>query len=219
MKQLDGPFLTPKSGKAKQLVVLLHGYGDSGAGLIGIGHEWREALPDAAFVAPNAPDICEQFAGGYQWFSLRAIDRDSIERGRQAETVAPVLSHFIDQQLEKWGLDDSALAVAGFSQGAMMAMYTMPRRKKPCACVIGYSGMLIDAAALKGEGIVKMPILAIHGDSDDVVPPENLQIIGDGFSAAGFNIETIMRQRLGHSIDSFGLMRGADFIVENTATV
>lgn len=215
MKQLDGPFIAPKSGKAKQLVILLHGYGDSGNGLIDIGQEWQDALPDAAFVAPHAPEVCEQFASGYQWFSIRALDRDSINRGKQVQGVSPILSHFIDQQLQKWSVDESALAVAGFSQGAMMAMYTMPRRAKPCAAVIGYSGMLIDPEGLiAAEGIVKMPILAIHGDRDDVVPPSSLVDVENGFADAGFQVETIIRPGMGHSIDRFGLVRGADFINE-----
>jgi len=92
-----------------------------------------------------------------------------------------------------------------------MAMYAMPRRKKACAGVIGYSGMLLDAAGLQAHGIVKPPILAIHGDADDVVPPSSLRDIQSGFSAAAFNVETILRSGLSHGIDPFGLSRGLQF--------
>jgi phospholipase/carboxylesterase len=215
MQKLDGPFIAPKSGKAKQLVIFLHGYGSNGEDLISIADEWADGLPDAAFISPNAPSVCEAFSAGYQWFPIRAIDPAAIEREKHAANVAPVLSAFIDEQLAKWDVDDSQLAVAGFSQGAMMAMYTMPRRKKPCAAVIGYSGMIMDAAGLKGEGIVKVPVLAVHGDRDDVVYPDNLQRIDDAFSAAGFDIETVMRPGLAHGIDHFGVTRGLQFIKEN----
>ncbi len=50
--QIDGPRIQPKSGKAKQLVVFLHGYGADGNDLIEIGRQWRSFLPDAAFVSP-----------------------------------------------------------------------------------------------------------------------------------------------------------------------
>ncbi len=95
-----------------------------------------------------------------------------------------------------------------------MAMYTMPRRKTPCAGVIGYSGMLIDAVGLKAPGIVKMPVLAIHGDADEIVPPKSLTAVQNGFTDAGFDVETVLRPVLGHGIDQFGLIRGVQFIKE-----
>jgi phospholipase/carboxylesterase len=214
MQKLDGPFIAPKSGKAKQMVIFLHGYGANGNDLISIGEEWGQDLPDCAFVSPNAPEVCEAWSAGYQWFPIRAISPEAMERDKYASIVAPVLSNYIDQQLAKWGVEDSALAVAGFSQGAMMAMYTMPRRKKPCAAVIGFSGMLLDAQGLKGSDIVKVPVLAIHGDADEIVPPDNLARAEKGFEAAGFDIETVMRPGLGHGIDHFGLTRGLQFVQE-----
>jgi phospholipase/carboxylesterase len=214
MKELDGPFVPPRSGTTKQLVVFLHGYGSSGDDLISIAEDWREALPDAAFVSPHAPDVCEAWPAGHQWFPIRAISPEAMEREKHASIVAPVLNNFIDGQLKKWGVADSALAVAGFSQGAMMAMYAMPRRAAPCAAVLGWSGMLLDAKGLKGPNIVKVPVLAIHGDADEIVPPENLQRVHDGFSAAGFDIETMMRPGLGHGIDQVSIRRSLQFIQE-----
>lgn len=212
LKTLNGPFLAPKSSTAKQMVIFLHGYGSDGNDLISIGREWADELPDAVFISPNAPDPCEQSPMGYQWFSIRAIDKAVFEREKQIEKVTPVLDAFIDAQLKQWNIDESRLAVVGFSQGAMMAMYTMPRRKKACAAVIGYSGMLLNAAGLKAAGIVKPPVLAIHGDADDVVSPSCLQEVQSGFEAAAFNIETILQPNLGHGLDTFGLTRGVEFI-------
>lgn len=211
---LTGSFIAPQSGTAKQLVVFLHGYGANGDDLLTIGEEWGFALPDAAFVSPNAPQVCDAFAAGYQWFPIRAVDRDLIEREKPMMGVMPTLNTYLDEQLAKWGVDESQMVVMGFSQGAMMAMYTMPRRKKACAGVIGYSGMLVDAAGLKADSIQKMPILAIHGDADTVVDPACLTGVDEGFRAAGFDVETIMRPHLGHGIDPFGLMRGVDFCNE-----
>lgn len=214
MKKIDGPILNPRSGTVKSMVIFLHGYGANGADLLSIGEEWAAELPDTVFLSPNAPDICEAFSAGFQWFSIRAIDERVFEREKQIEKVTPVLNTYIDEQLKKWGVPESKLVVAGFSQGAMMAMYTMPRRKTACAGVIGYSGMLIDAAGLKEPGISKMPILAIHGDADEVVVPQSLANVEKGFTEAGFDVETVMRPRLGHGIDHFGLMRGLEFTKE-----
>jgi phospholipase/carboxylesterase len=214
MQKLDGPFIAPRSGKAKQLVIFLHGYGANGNDLIAIGEEWGQVLKDAAFISPNAPEVCEAWAAGFQWFPIRAITPEAMERDKYASIVRPILSNYIDEQLAKWGVDDSGLAVAGFSQGAMMAMYVMPRRKNPCAAVVGFSGMLLDAQGLKGADITKVPVLAIHGDADEIVPPENLSRVERGFSEAGFAVEAVMRPGLGHGIDQFGMIRSLQFIQE-----
>lgn len=217
MQKLDGPFIAPQSGKAKQLVVILHGYGDSGEGILGLGHEWAEGLPDAAFVSPNGVAVCEAFASGYQWFSIRAAEAITTRALDRKELIQPpteALNAYIDAQLAKWGLDDAHMAVVGFSQGAMMAMYAMPRRKKPCAGVIGYSGLLADPAGLKAAEITRMPVLAIHGAMDNVVIPSCLDEVQSGFSSAGFDVETVLRPGLAHSIDQFGLIRGLQFMQE-----
>lgn len=214
MKKLEGPYIVPISGKAESMVIFLHGYGSNGDDLISIGEQWAPVLQDTVFLSPHAPDICESYPMGYQWFSIRALEQNHQAREEQAALAAKHLNNFIDLQLEIWKVPEDKLVVAGFSQGAMMAMYTMPRRKSACAGVIGYSGMLIDGTGLRAPNIVKMPILAIHGAEDDVVPPQNLDGVEQEFSAAGFEVEAILRPDLEHSIDVFGLKRGLSFTQE-----
>lgn len=219
MSQIDGPFIAPLSGKARHLVVLLHGYGASGADLLSMGSQWADNLPDAAFVAPNAPEVCESWPPGFQWFPIRVpngiIVKESLDRKELVMRPAKILDGFLDTQLKKWGVPESKLAVVGFSQGAMMASYVMPRRLKPCAGIVSYSGMLIDSGGLKGERIVKMPVLAVHGDADEIVPHRSLDELQTGFETAGFQVEAIMRSGLGHCIDEVGFMRGLDFLQES----
>ena len=116
---LDGPRIAPRSGTAKQLVVFLHGYGADGNDLIDIGHAWRQWLPDAAFVSPDAPEPCAEAPMGRQWFS---IDRsDPGGRWKGVTSVAPVVHRFLDEELKRHGLPPTALALVGFSQGTMIA--------------------------------------------------------------------------------------------------
>ena len=46
LPRLDGPRLAPASGRARNLVVFLHGYGADGNDLIDIGRAWQHLLPD-----------------------------------------------------------------------------------------------------------------------------------------------------------------------------
>ena len=121
MAGLDGPRLEPRGGDAKRLVVFLHGYGADGNDLIDIGRAWQEMLPDTAFVSPHAPEPCGQAPVGKQWFALTFRDPD--ERWVGVNKAAPALDAFLDNELERWKLPPTALALVGFSQGTMMALH------------------------------------------------------------------------------------------------
>src|SRR5687767_6295324 len=118
---LTGPSLAARSGAARQLIVFLHGYGADGNDLIDIGRAWQSLLPHAAFLSPHAPEPCGQAPVGRQWFALTF--RDPHERWRGAVAAAPLLERFLAAELARMNLPDSALALVGFSQGAMMALH------------------------------------------------------------------------------------------------
>ena len=82
MSLIDGPRLAPAAGGApRQLVVFLHGYGADGNDLIGLGREWANALPHAAFVSPDAPEPCAMAPTGRQWFNLTFGDLSDDRAG------------------------------------------------------------------------------------------------------------------------------------------
>jgi phospholipase/carboxylesterase len=52
------------------------------------------------------------------------------------------LSEFVDQRMAYEGLEPQAVALVGFSQGAMLSLHMAPRRGEPIAAVISISGQL-----------------------------------------------------------------------------
>lgn len=210
-KPLTGPSQAPKSGgAAKQLVVLLHGLGADGNDLIGLAPNWAGALPDAAFIAPDAPLPCDMGPFGRQWFSLQEFSQASIAQG--ARRAADPLNRFIDGELARHGLDDSQLALVGFSQGCMMALYVALRRPAPCAGVVGYSGMLVDGENLGGELASRPPVLLVHGEDDPVVPPQCLGAAEAALKALDVQVWAHSRPGLAHGIDPQGMAWGGDFL-------
>jgi phospholipase/carboxylesterase len=208
---LDGPRLPARSGKARSLVILLHGLGSDGNDLIGLAPYWAPRLPDTAFVSPNAPFPCDMAPYGYQWFSL--LDRSGPRILAGVQAAAPILHGFIDEELERHGLDESRLALVGFSQGCMMSLFVGVRRARPVAQILGYSGRLVGPELLAAEARSKPPILLVHGTADEVVPFDSLAHAAAALKEAGIAAETLARPGLGHSIDEVGLTEGGRRLV------
>jgi phospholipase/carboxylesterase len=215
MADLDGPRLAPRSGKAKNLVVFLHGYGADGNDLIDIGRAWAELLPHTAFVSPHAPRPCGQAPMGREWFPLTF--RDPGERWAGVTSAAPVLNQFLDAELARHALPPSALALVGFSQGTMMALHVGLRRAVQPAAIVGYSGMLVvpeDVAPEKFAAAIKSrpPVLLIHGDQDPLIPVQALFHAAQGLAALDVPAEWHISPGVDHGIDQEGLRQGGEFL-------
>ncbi|HEV2867514.1 MAG TPA: dienelactone hydrolase family protein [Allosphingosinicella sp.] len=203
--------LAPASGRApRQIVLLLHGYGSNGADLISLAPHWRPLLPDALFVAPNAPGRVSVFSGGYQWWELTNLAPQALARG--AAGAAAGLDAYIDSLLDEHGLTEERLAIVGFSQGTMMALHVGVRRSRQIAGIVGYSGMLTGAATLAHEVVTKPPVLLVHGSSDSVVPVAALDQARNVLERLGFDVAAHICQGLGHSVDPAGLRLGGEFV-------
>jgi phospholipase/carboxylesterase len=210
--RLDGPRLAPRSGVAKQLVVFLHGYGADGNDLIGIGKQWAQLLPDAAFVSPHAPETCGGSPMGRQWFALTFRDPD--ERWRGVNAAQPELDAFLDAELKRHGLTDDQMALVGFSQGTMMALHVGLRRNVAPAAILGYSGTLEGEDKLQSEARCRPPVLLIHGDQDEVIPVQAMFQAAQALGDANIPAEWHMSQGIGHGIDGDGLMHGVSFMAK-----
>jgi phospholipase/carboxylesterase len=213
--ELDGPRLAPRSARARQLVVILHGFGADGNDLIEIAKVWQPLLPDAAFVAPHAPEPCEQAPTMRQWFALTFRDPD--ERWVGVNKARPVLERFIDAELARLALPASALALVGFSQGTMMALHVGLRRAVPPAAIVGYSGLLVlppdgDLDSFAPEISARPPVLLIHGQEDEVIPAQALFQATDVLAALGVPAQWHMSAGIGHSIDAEGMRHGGEFL-------
>jgi phospholipase/carboxylesterase len=214
---IDGPRLLPKSSAPEQLVVFLHGYGANGNDLIAIGKQWRDLLPGAAFVAPNAPEPCPQAPDGRQWFRLTLTD--PTERWAGVNKARPALDAFLDAELARHRLDDSKLALVGFSQGTMLALHAGLRRTRAPAAILGFSGALV-APTNQEQDAAQVPtgrppsILLIHGSQDDLIPAEALFLSAEKLAQAGIPCQWHLSVGLGHGIDSEGLIHGGLFLAQ-----
>ncbi len=212
LKIVNGSSLQPLSGGSpKQIMLLLHGYGSSGADLISLAPHWQQALPDCLFLAPNAPQRCGM-GGGYQWWGLTAFTQQALAAG--AASAAPAIDAFVDRKLDQYGLSEADLAIVGFSQGTMMALHVGLRRERQVAAIVGYSGMLTGAATLSHDVRSKPPVLLVHGSADPIVPVSALHAAKAALSHVGIDVTAHVLTGLGHSVDPVGLRLGCEFVAK-----
>lgn len=218
MAALDGPRRGPRGkGPARQLVVLCHGVGADGNDLIELAPVLAQALPEAAFVAPHAPepyDMAPEF--GRQWFSLADRTPALLEAG--VRRAAPMLHAFLDAELARLDLPAAACALLGFSQGAMMVLYAGLRHAPPPRAVLAFSGAMPGIAGLAREITGRPPVLLVHGELDDVVPIERSRDAEQALRAAGVAVESLWCPGLGHGIDEAGLAAASGFLRRAFAT-
>jgi phospholipase/carboxylesterase len=198
-------------GKPRQLVILCHGVGADGHDLIDLAPSWGHALPDAVFVAPDGPEAFDMAPMGRQWFSLGDLDPLKLVAG--VRRAAAWLDPFIDQQLGKYGLPETAYALMGFSQGAMTALFTGLRRPHAPRAILAFSGaLLIEPGSVAAELKNHAPVLLAHGELDQVVPAFRSRDAAKLLAQAGVPVETIYSPKLEHGIDDMILTAGALFL-------
>lgn len=221
-QSLSGPRIEAASGTTKSLVILSHGYGANGDDLIGLAPYWQQLLPDTAFVSPNAPQPCDMNPGGYQWFPIRVRNpqegwRPPTEEVWQGVTnAAPYLDNFITAELAHYGLDESKLALVGFSQGTMMSLHVGLRRRITPAAILGYSGAFVGAEHAD-EVTSRPPVFLIHGDQDPMIPVQAMFTAAEQLGQIGLSVQWHVSRGIPHSIGPDGLQLGGQFIADALA--
>ncbi len=214
MTTLSGPERPAASGKADSIVVLLHGYGADGNDLIGLAEPLAPHLPNTRFLAPNAPERCPGNPMGFQWFPIPWLDGtpEAVARVSAAASFA-ALDAWLDG-LEAQGIGPERTVLVGFSQGTMVALHVGPRRARPLAGIVGFSGRLLDPDRLAAEITARPPVLLIHGDQDPVVPFASLAEAEAALRAAGVETTAHVSRGTAHGIAPDGLGLALGFIRE-----
>jgi len=213
---LTGPMVAPEDGKIDKIVVLLHGYGSDGNDLIALTQYLQPEMPNALFVAPNAPEACDINPQGYQWFPLD-LDRE-LSRLDGTVRARPVIMRLLEDIWAQTGLGPDQTLLIGFSQGAMMALDVGLRLDPAPIGVISFSGALVAPETLAEELGGTPPVALVHGTVDDVVPAESAQIADAHLKQMGIATALKLDHGAGHTITPDGLGFAIAFLREVMGT-
>ncbi len=196
----------------KKLVIILHGYGDNCYNIINLESVLRiDECSD--FIAPNGYQAFDEpsMINSRQWFSL--VDRSMAAMLSGLRAASSVLITFIDAKIKELGFHDYGdVILVGFSQGAMLSLYTTYTASIPFCGVISYSGALIlnDLSDIKTNNTTK--ILIIHGTDDSVVPPSAFDHACIALGANSIEFEAHKLNGMEHTVDERACKLGREFL-------
>jgi phospholipase/carboxylesterase len=196
---LDTTIIKPEANKdIKNAIILLHGYGGDGKDISMLTLNWKRHLPNTIFICPNGHESCSINPTGYQWFDLTKDDPVyTLEQSIKAEEK---LNQFINEVKKEYNLENEKICLSGFSQGCMMSINLGLTSEQSFNCVVGFSGKIINQKDLKIRQKSATDILLIHGDLDQVVPPNFMLEAKDFFIRNNIEIETHLIKNCDHHI-------------------
>jgi phospholipase/carboxylesterase len=216
---LDALSWPARGGRPRALVVLCHGAAASARQMHDLAAAWGEAVPDAAFLAPHAPRA-RTSRHPYllplgrlrrrEWFSLR--DRSPAVEAAGLRAAAAALDRTIEAALEALDLGEDRLVLAGFSQGAMMALFAGQRRAVAPLGLLSFAGGVPALPLLAGELRNQAPVLLVHGEADPIVPVARSRDSAQALRGLGVPVQLLALPEVGHEIDLAGLYAGCAFL-------
>lgn len=203
---------------ANYALVMIHGYGQSGARMKGMENQLKDILPGVALYFPTAPD--DGPWGGYQWFNIplsaaKMADKTHYDKMmKEALHNVKYLHELIDDIHEKDGIPYENISVAGFSQGGLMALLTGLTNQNGLHKAISFSGVpLLLTPDFTANQVVSAPqILIIQGDRDTVIPALSFQMTEDTLKTLDNKPEMQIIRGMSHEINAQALKRFQEFM-------
>lgn len=151
------------------LLLLLHGYGSNEEDLFSFAPE----LPDDSYViSVRAPYDLQPY--GHAWYAIHFdADENKFSDNEQAKESVELIAHFIDEIVKKYPIDESNIALIGFSQGAILSYataLTYPEKVTKVVALSGYLNQEILPEVLDTKAISHLKFFISHGSVDQVIP-------------------------------------------------
>ncbi len=154
-------------------VIWLHGLGADGSDFLSIVDELNLAIP-LRFIFPHAPlrsVTINQNQTMRAWFDIYSLISEHPLDHQGINDSVNLVSEFINQE-KQLNIPAEKIIIAGFSQGAMLALATALHYPEKLAGVIALSGYLLNAEKMLSDITVNkaLPIFVAHGTDDFVLP-------------------------------------------------
>ncbi|HEY1014990.1 MAG TPA: alpha/beta fold hydrolase [Herpetosiphonaceae bacterium] len=173
-------------GPKPPLLLLLHGVGANEQDLIGLA-----PYADPRFLVISARAPRRYSYGGFAWFDLNWHSGGFSMDPEQVREAWEQVQRFVGEAVAAYGADPERVYLAGFSQGAIVSLGATLTKPELVAGLVVMSGRWMpelgpqaDAAAIAG-----LPVIAVHGLRDQVIPVQFGRAIRDFLATQPVKLE------------------------------
>jgi len=162
----------PEQGPPELLYLLFHGVGATAESMLPLAQRLIREYPQAAVLCLNAPDPFDAVIGAKpgepqarQWFSIRRVDEEN--RPGRVDAALPAFVATVRAMQQRFGMAWERTALAGFSQGAVMALEAVQAEPMLAGRVLAFSGRHARAPT---HVPTDTTVHLFHGMADTVIP-------------------------------------------------
>ncbi|MFZ4506679.1 MAG: alpha/beta hydrolase [Fimbriimonas sp.] len=181
-------------------IFLLHGLGSNEGDLFYLGKELSDVHSLTSLRAPFT------FPPGYAWFHIDwtpiGIEMDAVEAATSKDLIIARLERA-----------KTPVVLAGFSQGAMMALWVAWTRPDLVRGVLLMSGRLLPVLEREAPNpdFLKVPIFVSHGLLDEVIPRADARKMIARLKEVGAE-PTVVEFAMGHTVNEEAILAAREWL-------
>jgi lysophospholipase-2 len=177
-RQGDGTIIVSPTNESLQsgTIIICHGLGDTAEGFVDVAEQFSSALPHIKFILPTAPTQKVTMNMGMampSWYDIVGLDKRSNEYCNGIEESRAKITQLLEEEHATLGVPYDRMALAGFSQGGALSLYTgmqLPNNNNKLGGVVLMSGYLPHESGFTiTPGLEDTPIFHGHGQLDPLV--------------------------------------------------
>ncbi len=199
-----------------KLIIFLHGYNSNIADVEPYAEMLAQKIPDSLIIVPEAPEASERNPLKKQWYALTDVDPERRRRkpetstdeivaiynrtGQRISKAAKEINRFITALQKQYGAANKNTYIMGFSQGAMLAIFTGLTRRYKLGGVFPFAGIVCGKDTLEKELSSKPDVYLFHGTSDLSVQYKTLDFTKEWLETHGINWEAVEYDGIEHRL-------------------
>ena len=195
------------------LILLLHGYGSNEEDLFSFATE----LPEEYYIISARAPYDLQY-GSYAWYAINFdADQNKFSDHEQAKVSRDIIAGFIDELVANYPIDETQIALVGFSQGSILSYavaLSYPEKIQKVVAMSGYLNLEIVAEDYLKNNFTNLKIFASHGTVDQVIPVEWARKTPAILENLGINI-TYKEYPVGHGVAPQNFYDFKNWLVNN----
>lgn len=182
----------PASGQPELLFVLLHGGGAAPEQMQPLADALRAQYPQAALALLQAPHaLPSEAVRGFTWY-------DEAQAITSAPAAVPALVAEVRRLAAELQLDWPRVALAGFSQGGLLALEAVQTEPKLVGRVLAFGTAPLGRPVAAPEGVC---LHLLHGLLDEAVPYRHVVDAAQTWVELGADITADVLPGVGHALD------------------